>query len=217
MESTATTVDSQQENIGTRLRNAAIGTLFAAVLLIPRILHVRRDERSWLAFRILMGLTGAGLVILPLAFWNSWLAAIAGLVLFLAAVLAPPAEPNDEVDDKARELGALVVVNGGKCCPGTGPASPVQIFVGSDTIWAMNSHLHSLLTIPTAQISSARAEQTPSGWTLRVRWTDHAAEFFYSGIFAEHLARVAETSIRGAMPGGLPVLQPPQRTRAARA
>ena len=217
MESTATTVDSQQENIGARLRNAAIGTLFAAVLLIPRILHVRRDERSWLAFRILIGLTGAGLVILPLAFWNSWMAAIAGLVLFLAAVLAPPAEPTDEVDDKARELGALVVVNGGKCCPGTGPASPVQLFIGADTIWVMNSHLHPLLTIPTAQISLARAEQTSSGWSLHLRWTDHAAEFFYSGIFAEHLARVAEASIRGVMPGGLPVLQSPHRTRAARA
>jgi hypothetical protein len=216
MESTATTDVSQHENIGARLRNAAIGTLFAAVLLIPRILHVRRDERSWLAFRVLMGLTGAGLVILPLAFWNSWLAGIAGLVLFLAAVLAPPAEPQDEVDDKARELGALVVVNGGKCCPGTGPASPVQLFVGSDTIWAMNSHLHALLTIPTAQILSVLAEETGSGWTLRLRWTDHSAEFSYSGIFAEHLARVAETSIRGVMPGMLPVLQPP-RTRAARA
>src|SRR4051812_10891522 len=216
MVSTATTDVSKHESIGTRLRNAAIGTLFAAVLLIPRILHVRRDERSWLAFRVLMGLTGAGLVILPLAFWNSWLAGIAGLVLFLAAVLAPPAEPQDEVDDKARELGALVVVNGGKCCPGTGPASPVQLFVGSDTIWAMNSHLHALLTIPTAQILSVLAEETGSGWTVRLRWTDHAAEFSYSGIFAEHLARVAEASIRGVMPGTLPVLQPP-RTRAARA
>ena len=216
MESTATTDVSQHENIGARLRNAAIGTLFAAVLLIPRILHVRRDERSWLAFRVLMGLTGAGLVILPLAFWNSWLAAIAGLALFLAAVLAPPAEPQDEVDDKARELGALVVVNGGKCCPGTGPASPVQLFVGSDTIWAMNTHLHALLTIPTAQIVSVLAEETRSGWILRLRWTDHAAEFSYSGIFAEHLARVAEASIRGVMPGNLSVLQP-SRTRAARA
>src|SRR5262250_2661631 len=124
MEGTATTQVSQQENVGARLRNAAIAALFAAVLVIPKVLHVRRDERSWLAFRILMGFTGAGLVILPLAFWNSWLAAIAGLVLFLAAVLAPPAQPEDEIDDKARELGALVVVNGGKCCPGTGPASP---------------------------------------------------------------------------------------------
>jgi hypothetical protein len=79
----------------------------------------------------------------------------------------------------------------------------------------MNSHLHSLLTIPTAQISSALAEETSSGWALRVRWTDHAAEFFYSGIFAEHLARVAETSIRSVMPANLPILQPPQRTRAA--
>src|SRR5215813_9356188 len=135
METTATTATAQQENFGTRLRNTAIGAMFAAVLLVPKILHLRRDERSWLAFRILMGFTGAGLVVLPLAVWNSWLAGIAGLALFLAAVLAPPALPEAQIDSKARELGALVVVNGGKCCPGTGPASPVQLFIGSETIW----------------------------------------------------------------------------------
>jgi hypothetical protein len=215
MESTATTAASQQENLGTRLRNAAIAALFAAVLLIPKILHVRRDERSWLAFRILIGFTGAALVILPLAFWNSWLAAIAGLALFLAAVLAPPAQPEDEVDDKARQLGALVVVNGGKCCPGTGPASPVQLFVGAENIWALNSHLHSLLTIPTAQICSANVEENSSGWLLRIRWSERIADFSYSGIFAEHLARVAESSIRGVMPAVLPVI--PRRSRAASA
>ena len=49
MESTATTAASETENIGTRLRNAAIGALFAVVLLIPKILHVRRDESHQLA------------------------------------------------------------------------------------------------------------------------------------------------------------------------
>src|SRR5215475_180595 len=166
MQGTATTQTSQPENVGARLRNAAIGALFAAVLVIPKVLHVRRDERSWLAFRILMGFTGAGLVILPLAFWNSWLAAIAGLVLFLAAVLAPPAQPEDEAGEKARQLGALIVVNGGKYQPGAGPASCVQLFVGSENVWALNSHFHSLLTVPVAQISSVVAQESPSGWTL---------------------------------------------------
>ena len=216
MESTATTHASQHENLGARLRNAAIAALFAAVLIVPKLLHVRRDERSWLAFRLLMGFTGAALVILPLAFWNSWLAAIAGLALFLAAVLAPPAQPEDEVDDKARELGPLVVVNGGKYQPGAGPASCVQLFVGAEHVWALNTHFHSLLTIPTTQISSVLAQESPSGWLLRVRWSDRVADFSYSGIFAEHLARVAESSLRSVVPTALPIVQtPPQRTRAA--
>jgi len=211
MESTATSAPPQQETIAIRLRNFAIGTLFAMVLLVPKIIHIRRDERSWLAFRILLGLAGAALVVLPLAFWNSWLAAIAGLAMFLAAVLAPPAKPENKIDDKARELGALVVVNGGKYQIG-GLLSPVQLFVGADNIWALNSNLRPLLIVPTVQISSVIAQQIPDGWLLRIHWMDRFADFSYTGIFAEHLARVAQTTLRGVMPSVLPVIP---RKRAA--
>jgi hypothetical protein len=212
MESTATSVPSQQETLSIRLRNLAVGALFAVVLLLPKLLHVRRNERSWLAFRVLLGLAGASLVVLPLAFWNSWLAGIAGLAMFLAAVLAPPAKPENDVDDKARQLGVLVVVNGGKYWPGADPASPVRLFVGADKIWALNSRLRPLLIIPTSQICSLHTEQTPAGWILRIRWVDRTADFSYTGIFAEHLARVAESSIRSLIPSTLPVLP---RSRAA--
>jgi len=47
---------------------------------------------------------------------------------------------------------------------------------------------------------------------LRVRRTDHAEEFSYGGIFAEHFARVAESTIRGVMHSTLPILP---RARAA--
>src|ERR1700730_3857868 len=114
MNSTATSADSQTENIGARLQRFAVATLFALVLLVPKVLNLRRDERSWTAFRVLLGIAGAALVILPLAFWNSWLASIAGLAMFLTAALLPPATLAGTVYDKARELGALVVVNGGK-------------------------------------------------------------------------------------------------------
>jgi hypothetical protein len=210
MDTTATAA-SQSDTIGTRLRNTAIGILFAVVLLVPKMLLIRRDERSWMAFRILLSLAGAALVVLPLAIWNSWLAGIAGLAMFLAAVLLPPAKPHTQVDDKAKELGVQVVVNAGKYRPGTGPASAVQLFVGSDTIWALNSHLHPLLTIPTSGISSVHAVETPSGWVVRVRWMDRVAEFSFTGIFAEHLARVAESTIRSVMHSSLLV---PRRSRA---
>jgi hypothetical protein len=212
METTAASPASHQENFSVRLRNAGIATLFAVVLLVPKLLNVRRDERSWLVFRILLGLSGACLVILPLAFWNSWLAGIAGLGMFLAAVLLPPAKPDTLVDDKARELGALVVINGGKYAPGRGPASCVQLFVGVERVWALNSHLHPLLTLPVADITSVRAEANSNGWVVRIRWMDRIAEFSYTGIFAEHLARVAESTIRSVMPSALPILP---RSRAA--
>ena len=212
MESTATSASAQQATVAIRLRNAAIGILFAIVLLVPKLMHIRRDERSWLAFRILLGLAGAALVVLPLAFWNSWLAAIAGLAMFLAAVLAPPAKPGSKIDDKARELGALVVVNGGKYQISSDLLSPVQLFVGADNIWALHANLRPLLIVPIAQISSVIAQEAPDGWLLRIRWMDRLADFSYTGIFAEHLARVAESTIRGVMPSVLPVVP---RKRAA--
>jgi hypothetical protein len=214
MHTTATPAASHSDTIGTRLRNTAVGILFSVVLRAPKMLLIRRDERSWMAFRILLSLAGAGLVVLPLAFWNSWLAGIAGLAMFLAAVLLPPAKPHTLVDDKAKELGVLVVVNAGKYRPATGPASAVQLFVGSDNIWALNSHLHPLLTIPTSGITSVHAVETPGGWVVRVRWMDRVAEFSFTGIFAEHLARVAESTIQKVMHSPLPVLP---RSRAARA
>jgi hypothetical protein len=214
METTASQAASQTESLAIRLRNVAIGALFAVVLLVPKLLRIRRDERSWTAFRILLGIAGAALVILPLAFWNSWLAAIAGLVMFLTAALLPPAMPDTQIDEKARELGVLVVVNGGKFQPGTGPASPVRLFVGADNIWALNSHLRPLLIIPASEISSVHAEEAADGWVVRVRWLDRIGEFVYSGIFAEHLARVAESTLRSVMPSALPILP---RSRAASA
>ena len=127
MDSTANPAASQTANAFARLQKMFIGALFAGVLLVPKILNLRRDERSWTVFRVLLGFAGAGLVILPLAFWNSWLAAIAGLAMFLTAALLPPAIANVTADDKARELGALVVVNGGKIRMSNGVAVPVRL------------------------------------------------------------------------------------------
>src|SRR5580693_7958035 len=135
MNSTATSADSQTDNIAARLQKLAIGGLFAVVLLVPKVLNLRRDERSWTAFRVLLGIAGAALVILPLAFWNSWLAGIAGLAMFLTAALLPPALSTVTADDRARELGALVVVNGGKTRMSNEVSVPVRLLVGTDNIW----------------------------------------------------------------------------------
>ncbi len=212
MNDIASSAASQTETIGIRLRNLAIGALFALVLLVPKLLRLRRDERAWTAFRILLGISGAALVVLPLSLWNSWLAAIAGLAMFLASILLPAPIAGTRIDDKARELGVLVVVNGGEIQPLTAPAVALQLFVGGDNIWALDSRLQPLLHIPVAEISSVSVQEVQSGWLLRVPCSNHVAEFFYRGIFAEHLARVAESTIRGVMRTPLPVLP---RSRAA--
>jgi len=105
------------------------------------------------------------------------------------------------------------VVNGGRYQPGNAAAAATRLFVGSEHIWALDSHLQPLLVIPIAEITSAAVEQAEGEWHLRVRWADRAAEFNYSGVFAEHLARVAEATLRGVMHPVLPVL--PQRRAAS--
>jgi hypothetical protein len=212
MNTTATSAVSQAETMGIRFRNLAIGALFAIVLLVPKLLRLRRDERAWTAFRILLGISGAALVILPLSLWNSWLAAIAGLAMFLASILLPAPIVATRIDDKARELGALVVVNGGEIQPVNAPAAASQLFVGADNIWALDSRLQLLLTISVAEISSVSTQEVQGGWLVRVPCSNQPAEFFYRGIFAEHLARVAESTIRSVMRTPLPVLP---RSRAA--
>src|SRR5580658_2930099 len=216
MSTAPATAASHHEGTGARLRNFMIGAMFAAVLLIPRLLHIRRNAQSWMAFRVFLGFAGAALVILPLSLWNSWLAAIAGLGMFLAAILLPPPRPNTVSDDKARELGALVVVNGGTYQPGNAAPAHVQLFIGVERIWALDSHFQPLLVIPVGEITSASAMQGPGKdrWILHVRWSDNAAEFSYQGIFAEHFARVAQSTLGSMMHSPVPVLP---RARAANA
>ncbi len=214
MSTTSTPAATPEESTGTRLRNAAIASLFALVLVVPRILNVRRDRRTWLAFRILLAVAGASLVILPLSLWNSWTAGIAGLILFLASILLPAAKPDTTVADTAARLGALVVVNGGEFQPGDARPAAVRLFVGSERIWALDSNWHPLLVVPTIQIASATAAESGGDWIVRIRWAEQNADFHYRGMFAEHLARVAESTLRSMAHPRLPVL-PEKRAATA--
>lgn len=205
---------AHHEGTTARLGNVLVGALFALVLLIPKLLRIRRNPESWMAFRVFLGFAGAALVVLPLSLWSSWLAAPAGLLMFLAAILLPPAKPSVLPGEKAHELGALVVVNGGKYLPSHAAPTAVQLFVGPERIHALDSELHPLLVIPAAEITSARALESKNRWFLEVRWSQNVAAFSYEGIFAEHLAKVAETTLAGVMHSPLPVLP---RSRTANA
>jgi hypothetical protein len=197
---------SQQESFGKRLRQLAIGTLFALVLLIPKILHARRNPRSWMFFRIFLAIAGAVLVIQPLGAWSSYAPAVAGLALFISAILLPPAKPETNADRKARELGALVVVNGGRFKLEEASSFNAQLFVGAEHISVRDSSLQSFLEIPVSDITAVQAEESHGRWFLCVNWANETAAFAYDGVFAEHLARVAETTIRGVLRPALPVL-----------
>lgn len=195
---------TQQQESTARFRNVSIHLLFALARFAHNLLHLRRNPRSWQLFRVVLGLAGAALVILPLSLWQSWTAGIVGLAMFTAAILLPPANTETPASCKARQLGAHLVLDGGKYQPGNAPAAAVQIFVGPENIWALDSHLQPLLVIPVPQITSVRAEESAGRWNLQIRWLDRTAEFSYRGIFAELLARAAETSLRAALPAAPP-------------
>jgi hypothetical protein len=201
---------SQPEGFGKRSRHLAVGALFALVLLVPKILRVRRNPRSWMLVRVLLGIAGTALVVLPLGAWSSYVPAVVGLAMFISAILLPPSKPEITASDKARELGALVVVNGGRF--ENSPSGAVQLFVGAEYIWALDRRLQTLLEIPVGELTAACAEESGESWQLRMTWGSHTAEFSYGGVFAEHLARVAEATIRSVMRPTLTLL--PQRRAA---
>ncbi|MDP9337593.1 MAG: hypothetical protein M3P45_01860 [Acidobacteriota bacterium] len=212
MSTVTTTETALTDSLAAKLRKTVIGAGFAVVLIVPKVLNLRRKESSWIAFRTVLGLFGAALVVLPIGFYSSYFLSVIGLGIFIAAIMLPPAKATSGTDDKARELGALVVVNGGLLHSGS-DSSAVQLFVGSEHIWALSGDFHPLLVISVSELISARAEETRDRWTLRLRWADRSAIFEYSGVFAEHLARVAESTIQSVMRPSLPVL--PQKRAAS--
>jgi hypothetical protein len=207
MSPTSSPTLTQSESFGKKLRNTAVGTLFALVLLIPRLLHLRRNAHSWRLFCILLGISGAALVILPLGLGNNnYVYAIVGMAMFIAAILLPPAKPAFSTDDKARELGALVVVNGGRFKLAEASSFIAQLFVGAEHVRVLDPHLKCFLEIPIGEITSAQAEESHDRWFLRINWADKTAVFSYRGVFAEHLARVAESTLHSVMRPSLPVI-----------
>src|SRR5215467_9491033 len=73
-----------------RFRDSAADSLFQVSRAFPKFLALRSTPSAWTAFRAVLGVIGAGLVVLPLSLWNAWAFAPVGLVLFLLAVLLPP-------------------------------------------------------------------------------------------------------------------------------
>jgi hypothetical protein len=195
-----------------KIRHLAAGTLFAVVLLIPKLLRLRRNPRSWMLVRIFLAVGGSALVILPLGAWSSYFPALIGLAMFVSAILLPSIKSSEGQQDKAREGGGLVVVNGGRFKLGEGSSFAAQLCVGAEHVRVLDERLQSSLEISVSEITSARAEQSHGHWFLRINWAHKTAAFSYRGVFAEHLARVAESTIQSVMRPALPVL--PQRRAA---
>lgn len=204
--STTTTSETQpREPIAVRLRQAAGGAVFTAMQLAPKIKQLRQNQSSWFAIRLVMGLTGAALVVLPLSLGNFLVLPILGMALFLAATLLPPSPHEVSDDEIARELGAQVVLNGGDYQAGSVLGFPAKIFVGEKEVWVLDPLHRTLAAIPVAEIASANAEETDGKWSFRICWAGGEALFRYDGMFAEQFAKTAQDTVRGRMRAEVPV------------
>lgn len=214
MSTTPTTLTATAETWLQRSKSFLGAAFFLFLQRSPRLLRLHRNEKSWTLFRVALGLGGAAVVVLPLSLWNGWITASFGLVMFLTSILLPPAETESATDRKALELGAQTVVSGGEYQPQNIPAVRAQLFITPEKIWALDKNLEPLIAIPMADISGLRVQPFMDRWLLRVSWPENRAEFFYTGFFAERLARLAEESIRAAVSISIPVTT---KGRAARA
>jgi hypothetical protein len=214
MSTTPSTTRSQPASNDSALRSALVGALFALVSLVPKLLRVRHNQRSWMFFRIFLGIAGAALVLLPLGLSNGYIFSIVGLAMFAATILLPPANPELSINHKIRELAALTVVNGGRFQLADDSSVTVQLFVGPERISVLDSRFQIVLVIPASEITSASAAQLDGRWILRIIWPGSTAAFSYRGIFAERHARGAENAILTVTRPSLPTI--PQ-ARAARA
>jgi len=197
-------VSGSQENVLQRAKGFFGAALFLVIHHFPRLLQLHRNEKSWTLFRIALACLGAAIVVLPLSLWNGWITASFGLLLFVLAILLPPAQVESATDRKARELGAQTVVSGGEYQPGNAPAAEVRLFISPTLIWALDAQFNPLLQMPAPDISSLRVEEKEQRWLLQIGWAEQKAEFAFTGFFAERFARLAEESIRAALPQVLP-------------
>jgi hypothetical protein len=184
-----------------RFRDSAADSLFQISRAFPKLLALRSTPSAWTAFRVALGVIGAGLVVLPLSLWNAWAFAPVGLVLFLLAVLLPPIRQDRGTAKAVQQLGAYLVLDGGRLA--CGPLSPenatpctVNLYLTQTRVWALDPDLRPVVVIPAEEISVVTAFPSQDDWLLRVSWQNGSAEFSFTGLFAERRARLAESGLR---------------------
>jgi hypothetical protein len=189
-----------------RLRRGVLWLIFGLILLIPKVNRLRRRRELWKLVRLFMACAGAVIVALNTTHWHSLVLLAAGALMLLFALIVAPERTELSVDARARELGALIVVDGGSYIDAFGRPQRVKLFLAPDRLLVLNSALQILFEIPLQQIGSLSVLATGASWTLRVASAETTAEFLYEGAFGEHLARVAEATVRGQLHHELPVL-----------
>ena len=99
------------------LRKAALSVLFAAILVIPKIRALRRKIWEWSAVRLVVAALGCLLGWRYKHAHGGIVDLVLGIVLMAFGLLVRAKPEAKSVDAQARELDALVVLNGGAFIP----------------------------------------------------------------------------------------------------
>ena len=214
-----------------RFRDSVADSIFFVSRTFPKVLTLRSSPSAWTALRILLGIAGASLVVLPLSLWNAWAFAPVGLVLFLLAVLLPPLRQDRGSAQAIAQLGAYLVLDGGSfspanssagesgreplCNPADHESCAVNLYLTPTRVWALDSQLRPLAVIPAGDISMATAFPSQSDWILRIHWQENSAEFIFDGLFSERRVRLAEAGLRHLIQQNEQSPAAPTRAKAA--
>jgi hypothetical protein len=189
-----------------RLRRGGLWLIFALVLMIPRVNRLRRRKRAWNLIRILVAIAGTAILVFGLARGHGFALIFVGALMLLFGLLLSTERPEISIDARAKELGALITVDGGRYIDAAGNRHRTKLFVGPDRLWALDSALHVLLEIPLTQVRTLVVEPSGTNWSFRLDGQLMKAEFIYEGSFAQHLAGVAEATVRSRLNRELQVL-----------
>jgi hypothetical protein len=181
-------------------------TLFSTVLLIPKVLTLRRRVQVWNSIRLGAGAIGVAAMAAGVIVKNHHGFILAGILLIVAALVIGPERHKISVDERARELGALVVLDGGQGYTPEGKKFEARLGVGTDRVWVLGTDLRVVREFLLSRLQTLQAVPAGSDWKLCLAGDQLAAEFLYEGVFAEHLARVAEATLRNRVHRELAVI-----------
>jgi len=167
--------------------------------------------------RLIVGAAGAALIWRFARLGGGPASLVMGLALVIFGIVVRARPEKKTVDDAARELAALVVVNGGDFSGAGNTHRGVSIAVGTERLFVLTRAQERLAEIPldaTRQISTgpagANGHRSSAVWELRIDWESEGREtarFRFQGAFAEHLARVAGQTITSVWKKTLPVIR----------
>jgi len=203
-------------------KKAALSVLFAAILVIPKVRALRRKIWEWSAVRLLAAALGCLLGWRYQHAQGGIVDLVVGIALMAFGLLVRAKPSVKSVDAQAREFDALVVLNGGAFIPSGAerPSHLVSIFVNPDRLFVVDEHNHTLEEIPLVRVrelsvsrripAQGEPDAEAQTWDLEITWESkemRTAGFRFDGVFAEHLARVAENTVRNVLRKDLPILR----------